>query len=143
MFNVFSTHLAFFFSFLSFFFFLGPHPWHTEVPSLEVESELQLQACATATLDPSHVCSSTSLIPGLGMSLCHECSTPPHPPKKISFGVFSVAQQVRDPALSLQRLVLLLWCRFDPWPGNFHMPWCNQKRRKNGFLNFYLTLENV
>ena len=18
---------------------------------------------------------------------------------------------------------LLLWCRFDPWPGNFSMPW--------------------
>ena len=26
-----------------------------------------------------------------------------------------------DPALSLQQLELLLWCGFDPWPGNFHM----------------------
>ena len=31
-------------------------------------------------------------------------------------------QWVRDPALSLQCLGLLLWCGFDPWPGNFHMP---------------------
>ena len=23
-----------------FFFFLGPHPWHMEVPSLEIKSEL-------------------------------------------------------------------------------------------------------
>ena len=32
-----------------------------------------------------------------------------------------VAQQVKDPVLSLQRLRLLLWCGFDLWPGNFHM----------------------
>ena len=29
-------------------------------------------------------------------------------------------QQVKDPVLSLQRLGSLLWCRFDPWPGNFY-----------------------
>ena len=29
-----------------------------------------------------------------------------------------MAQQVKDPALSLQRLWSLLWRRFDPWPGN-------------------------
>ena len=51
-----NSHLFFFFS------FLGPHPWHTEVPRLGVESELQLlahgtaTARATATPDPSHVC---------------------------------------------------------------------------------------
>ena len=27
-----------------------------------------------------------------------------------------MAEQVKDPALSLQ------WLRFDPWPGNFLMP---------------------
>ena len=34
------------------------HPWHLEVPRLQVESELQLPACttATATLDPSRIC---------------------------------------------------------------------------------------
>ena len=28
-----------------------------------------------------------------------------------------VAQQVKDPALSL------LWLSFDPWPRNFRVPW--------------------
>jgi len=39
-------------------FFGGPSPWHTEVPRLGVELELQLPAytTATATLDLSHVC---------------------------------------------------------------------------------------
>ena len=33
-----------------------------------------------------------------------------------------MAQQVRDPMLPLLWLRLLLWCGFDPWPGNaFHM----------------------
>ena len=47
---------------LSLFFFLfgflGPHPWHTEVPSLGGESELQLLVYITAiaTWDPSCVC---------------------------------------------------------------------------------------
>ena len=44
----------------SFFFlvFLGPHPWHMEVPRLGVKSELQLVAYATAIAmpDPSHIC---------------------------------------------------------------------------------------
>ena len=31
-----------------------------------------------------------------------------------------VAQWVKDPVLSLQWLWLLLWRRFDPWPGNCH-----------------------
>jgi len=41
-----------------FFGFLGPHPWHTEVPRLGVKSELQLLAYATATAasDLSYVC---------------------------------------------------------------------------------------
>ena len=44
--------------FLFYYFFLGPHPWHMEVPRLEVESELQLLAYTTAmaTQDPSCVC---------------------------------------------------------------------------------------
>ena len=51
--------LTFFSSFLSFlFFFLGLHLWHMEITWLEVESELQLPATATATAmqDPSRVC---------------------------------------------------------------------------------------
>ena len=32
-----------------------------------------------------------------------------------------VAQHVKDPALSQQWLESLLWCGFDPWPGNVCM----------------------
>ena len=44
--------------FVGFFYFLGPHLWHMEVPRLGVESELQLPAHTTATaiLDLSHFC---------------------------------------------------------------------------------------
>ena len=38
-----------------------------------------------------------------------------------------MAQWVKDLVLSLQQLVLLLWHRFDPWPGNFHMLWAKSK----------------
>ena len=34
------------------FVFLGPHSWHTEVPRLGVQSELQLPAYTTATAMP-------------------------------------------------------------------------------------------
>ena len=33
------------------------------------------------------------------------------------------AQWVKDPALSLLWLWLLLWQGFDPWPQNVHMLW--------------------
>ena len=40
------------------FFFLGPHPWHMEVPRLGIQMELQLlvYTTATATRDLSRVC---------------------------------------------------------------------------------------
>ena len=43
---------------LLFFFFLGLHLLHVEVPMLGVKSELQLPTYTTATaiLDPSHIC---------------------------------------------------------------------------------------
>ena len=43
---------------MNFFFFLGPHPRHMEVPRQEFELELQRLAyiTATATWDPSHIC---------------------------------------------------------------------------------------
>ena len=42
----------------SFFFFLGLHLQHTELPRLGVKLELHLQTytTATATWDPSHIC---------------------------------------------------------------------------------------
>ena len=42
---------ALFHFFLS-FSFLGPHPWHMEVPKLSSESELHLSAYTTATATP-------------------------------------------------------------------------------------------
>ena len=42
-----SPCIVFFFFFL---FFLGPHLQHMEIPRLGVELELQLLACATATV---------------------------------------------------------------------------------------------
>ena len=52
------TRLLDFFFFFFLFYFVGPHPWHVEVPSLGVESELQLPAyiTVTATGDTRHVC---------------------------------------------------------------------------------------
>ena len=32
-----------------------------------------------------------------------------------------MVQQIKDPALSLQQLASLLWLRFHPWPGHFHV----------------------
>ena len=38
----------------------------------------------------------------------------------------------KDSALSLQWLRSLLWHRFDPWPGKFHMPsvWPKKEKKK-------------
>ena len=40
-----------------------------------------------------------------------------------------MVQQVKDPVLSPQQLKVLLWRGFDPWPGDFHMPWVPQKKK--------------
>ena len=45
-----------FLSFFLFFFFLGSHLRHMEVPRLGIESELQHLAYTTATPDPIRVC---------------------------------------------------------------------------------------
>ena len=41
-----------------------------------------------------------------------------------------MAQQVKDPALSLLWLWLHLWLGVDPWPGNFHMLRMKPKKKK-------------
>ena len=41
-----------------------------------------------------------------------------------------MVQPVKDLALSLQWLRLLLWHRFDPWPGNSHISQMWQKTNK-------------
>ena len=37
---------------------------------------------------------------------------------------------VKDLALSLLCLRLLLWCGFKPLPGNFCAPWAQKKKKK-------------
>ena len=54
--KVYSWHLYFLFYF---FFFLGPHPWHMEVPRLGVKVELQMPAYSTATTTPDLIASVT------------------------------------------------------------------------------------
>ena len=41
-----------------------------------------------------------------------------------------MAQWVKDPALPLLWLRLLLWCMFDPRPGSFCMLWVWPKKKK-------------
>ena len=52
-----------------------------------------------------------------------------------------MAQQVKDPSLSLLRLWLHLWRGFNPRPGNFHVPWVQPKKKRKDLLtngsNFY------
>ena len=53
-----------------------------------------------------------------------------------------MVQWVKDLVLFLQQLRsllwlrLLLWRRFDPWPGNFHMlqAWSKKKKKRSGTL---------
>ena len=48
-----------------------------------------------------------------------------------------VVQQVKDLALLLQQLGLLLRWALDPWPGNFHMLWVQPKNKtKQNLLQF-------
>ena len=54
-----------------------------------------------------------------------------------------VAQWAKDPALSLQQLGSLPWCRFNPWPRKFHMlqeqPKEKKKKTKGGRKHFIFT----
>ena len=45
-----------------------------------------------------------------------------------------VAQRIKDLVLSLLCLWLLLWCGFDPWLGNFHMPGAQTKKTKQNIV---------
>ena len=38
-----------------------------------------------------------------------------------------MAQQVKDQVLLLLWLDSLLWCKFDSWPGNFHLWWVSTR----------------
>ena len=42
---------------------------------------------------------------------------------------------VKDPALSLLWLGLLLWHTLDPWPGNFYKPQVQPKKKKKKIIS--------
>ena len=44
-----------------------------------------------------------------------------------------LARWVKDPALPQLWCRLQLWLGFSPWPGNFHMCECGQKKKKKGW----------
>ena len=68
----------------------------------------------------------SSVIFGVPTSLHshHHYLIPPrvHQPKRKQFKELPVAQWVKDLVLSQLWLRSLPWCRFDPWPRNFHVP---------------------
>ena len=41
-----------------------------------------------------------------------------------------VTHWIKDPMLSLPCFRSLLWYGFDPWPGNFYVPWVQPKKKK-------------
>ena len=45
-------------------------------------------------------------------------------------GVLWCLSRLRIQSCPLQQPRLLLWCRFDPWPRNFHMPQAWPKNKK-------------
>lgn len=49
--------------------------------------------------------------------------------KKFLFWISLVVQGVKDLALLLQWLGLLLWYRFDPWNRNFDMLWAYREKK--------------
>ena len=76
--------------------------------------EQQVKDLGCRSCGAGHNCGA-DLIPGLGTLTCCGCG------KKKKKGNSSVVQQDKNLALSLQRLGLLLWHWFHPWPRNFHM----------------------
>ena len=56
-----------------------------------------------------------------------------------------MAERVKD-LMSLQWPRSLLWCGFDPWPGNFHMLWeqptLPPQNKQTNKQNFSLNLLN-
>ena len=74
---------------------------------------------------------SSNLTPSLGTSICCGCG-PKKTNKKINEGggVPIVAQQVKDPVLSLLWFRSLLWQRLDPWPRNFCMLGAKKKKKR-------------
>ena len=54
-----------------------------------------------------------------------------------------MAQWVKVPVQSLPWLGSLLWHRFDPWPGNFHVLWVWQKKREKDMKGIQIRKKKV
>ena len=124
------------------------HSQHSLVPSQKVEMGLTLLTVSPS--DPiitplflvpatrlcwsgNHPSKRGTIFPsGHWMNIEVETATWPiwYCSKETELRNYCMAQQVKDPAMSLQQLRLLLWFGFDPWPGNFHMPWVQPKTNK-------------
>ena len=98
-----------------------------QVQSLAQHSGLRIWCCHnhSCSLGRNH---SLDLIPGPGTPYAVGQSGKKKSLKIISrFWSSLVVQWVKDQVLSLLWLGLLLWHRFVPWHGNFHMLWYSQK----------------
>ena len=111
-------------------FFLGPHPRHTEpqpqpTPNLSHVCNLHHTSWQCQILNPlNEARDRTRNLMSDSFLLLHN--------RNSNFESSFVAQWVKDPMLSPQRLRSLLWHRFDliPDPWNFHMPHSKKKRRR-------------
>ena len=50
------------------------------------------------------------------------------------------SQWVKNPVLSLLWPGSLQWHGFNPWPGNFHMPWVKQNKTKQNKTKIYIYI---
>ena len=51
-----------------------------------------------------------------------------------------MSQQIKDTALSLLWIWLLLWLGSHPWPRNLYMPWAEQKEKKKKKVYIYIYI---
>ena len=91
----------------------GPAQWVKDLDrcGLWCRSQMQVGSGVAGAVGWAGSCSSSST-PNLGAFICLRFSAKKTKRKRSS----TVAQWGKDRALSL------LWCRFDPWPGNFLTP---------------------
>ena len=97
-----------------------------------------LEEPALAALRPEPACAPGSLPTILSRDMKQPLVT-----GVLTFRIFSdrsslVVHQVKDPALSLQRLGSPLWLGFNPWPRNFHVQQLQPKRERESLLRHCL-----
>ena len=111
---------------------IGPESLWILVTLITTEPQQELPVCYTLYLKEPI---------GSFHSIMHFSFSKPH---KNSMNLQSTEQgvplwhsRVKDSVLSLQQLGSLLWNRFIPWPGNFHMSWAWSKKHFKVSKMFY------